>query len=67
MERENEHNQETRFLSVQETCEQFGVGKDAVYALIREGRLKVLRLGRGYRVPLSEIEAFVARELAKQG
>lgn len=50
-----------------QVCEHLNVGRDEFYRLIRTGRLKYLRLGRGYRVPASELEAFIARELERQG
>jgi excisionase family DNA binding protein len=39
-----------------------GIGRDAVYELVREGRLRAVRLGRKILIPVSELEAFVARE-----
>jgi excisionase family DNA binding protein len=39
------------------------VARDLGYRLIREGRLKAVRLGeRKLLIPASELEAFVARE-----
>jgi excisionase family DNA binding protein len=40
-----------------------GVGRDAGYRLIAEGRLRGLRLGRRVLVPRAECERFVEREL----
>lgn len=51
-------------LSVWEAARAIGVGREPFYALIREGRVKVLRIGARIRVPRAELEAFVARESA---
>ena len=42
-----------------------GVGRDAGYRLIAEGRLRALRLGRRVLIPRTECEAFVERESAR--
>ena len=39
-----------------------GVGRDAGYRLVAEGRLRALRMGRRVLIPRSECEAFVQRE-----
>ena len=44
-----------------------GVGRDAGYRLIAEGRLRSLRLGRRVLVPRLECERFVERESARSG
>ena len=41
---------------------QTGLGRDAAYQLVREGRLRSVAVGRKRLVPLGELEAFVARE-----
>lgn len=56
-----------RLLSSREARAYLNVGRDALLALIRSGKIRALRLGRGYRIPLSELEAFVQRELAQLG
>jgi excisionase family DNA binding protein len=39
-----------------------GIGRDPFYDLIREGRVKVLRIGSRIRVPRVELEEFIKRE-----
>jgi excisionase family DNA binding protein len=40
------------------------VGHDAIYQLLNEGRLRSVKLGRRRLIPLSELERFLAAELA---
>jgi excisionase family DNA binding protein len=40
-----------------------GVARDFGYQLIRDGRLRVIRAGNRFLVPVSECAAFVEREL----
>jgi excisionase family DNA binding protein len=55
---------EPLLLKPQDAFRRIGVGRDAGYRLIAEGRLRVVRLGeRRLLVPASECEAFVEREL----
>lgn len=41
-----------------------GVGHDAIYQLLNQGRLRSVKLGRRRLIPLSELERFLAEELA---
>jgi excisionase family DNA binding protein len=38
------------------------VGRDAIYLLVREGRIRSVRVGRKILIPRSELAAFVERE-----
>jgi excisionase family DNA binding protein len=40
-----------------------GVGHDAIYQLLNEGRLRSVRLGRRRLIPMSELRRFLAVEL----
>jgi excisionase family DNA binding protein len=49
--------------SVADAARTLGIGRDACYRLIRDGRLKTIRMGPGrIRVPRAELEAFLDRE-----
>ncbi len=50
-------------LTVPEVMARLRVGRHAVYALIRTGRLASLRIGRARRVPASAVESFLAQQL----
>jgi excisionase family DNA binding protein len=52
-----------RLLTVRESCNRLGISHPTLYALLNSGRIKSLKIGRARRVPSSEIDAFVRREL----
>ncbi len=39
------------------------VGHDAIYQLLRQGRLRSVKLGRRRLIPISELERFLSDEL----
>ena len=49
-----------RVLRVRDVAEHLGVQPDSVYALIRDGRLRSLRVGRVIRVPQSALSDFIS-------
>lgn len=53
-------------LEVADAAAILGMGREKVYGLIRDGRIRGLRFGRLWKVPRSELEAFVERELEAQ-
>jgi excisionase family DNA binding protein len=57
--------QEPLLLSVRDASRALGLGRDATYRLVREGRLRSVRVGRRSLVPRSELESFVEREAVK--
>jgi excisionase family DNA binding protein len=40
------------------------VGHDAIYQLLGQGRIRSVKLGRRRLIPVSELERFLAEELA---
>lgn len=54
-------------LGVREAARRLGLGRDAAYSLVREGRLRSVRVGRRVLIPRVELEAFLAREMAREG
>ncbi|MHB1739149.1 MAG: excisionase family DNA-binding protein [Actinomycetes bacterium] len=40
------------------------VGHDAIYQLLRQGRLRSVKLGRRRLIPVAELQRFLADELA---
>jgi excisionase family DNA binding protein len=56
--------EEKALLSPKEVYEAFGgaIGYNAVYELVRSGRIKSIRLGRKILVPRSELEDWLERE-----
>lgn len=54
-------------VSVREAAQLLGVGRDSTYQMVREGRLRAVRVGRKVLVPRSELAAFVEREAGGPG
>lgn len=52
----------TLLVSVRDAARELGIGRDSTYALVREGRLRSISVGRRILVPRTELEAFVERE-----
>jgi excisionase family DNA binding protein len=50
-------------LPVPVAAQRLGIGRDAAYRFVREGRLRTLSVGRRVLVPLTELEDFIRREL----
>jgi excisionase family DNA binding protein len=50
-----------RLLTVHEVAEIMRVSNMTVYRLIRAGELRAARVGRGYRIRESEVNAFLDR------
>lgn len=52
-------------LSVRQAAAELGCGRDACYRLVREGRLRSVRVGRKVLIPRTELAAFVERETSR--
>jgi len=48
--------------SVEEAAEALSLGRTKTFALIKEGRLRVIRLGKRVVVPVTELQDFLRRE-----
>lgn len=53
-------------VSVREVREITGLGETTIWKLIREGNLRVVRVGRRTLVPMSEIDALIDGRLEVQ-
>jgi excisionase family DNA binding protein len=53
-------------LTVEEAAEQLGIGRTLAYALIRNGEIESVRIGRLRRVPTTAIQDY-ARRLVNDG
>jgi excisionase family DNA binding protein len=53
---------EPLLIGVREAARLLNIGRDAAYALVREGRLRSVSVGRRVLIPRNELEAFVERE-----
>ena len=52
--------------TLDEAAEVLNIGTTLAYGLAAEGRLRAIRLGRKILVPVTEIQAFLDREMAKE-
>ena len=48
-----------------EAAEVMGIGRSKVYQLIASGDLPAIRIGASVRVPVTALEAWIARQLAE--
>jgi excisionase family DNA binding protein len=53
---------EPHLLSVRVWAAAVGVGRDRAYALVHEGRVRHVALGRSIKIPRTEVAAFAERE-----
>ena len=53
-----------RLLTIRQVCDRLQCGRTYVYALLERRTLRAVKLGRLRRVPLSELEDFIARRVA---
>jgi excisionase family DNA binding protein len=51
-------------VSPRKAAQYLGVGHDAIYQLLNQGRVRSVKLGRRRLIPMSELERFLADELA---
>ena len=49
-----------RLLAIKQVIYELGIGRTAIYELIKEGKLKTVMIGRRRLVPTEAIEEFVA-------
>lgn len=52
-----------KVLSVHQTAEELGVHYNSVYNLIKENKLKCIRIGRTIRIPYQSLEEFIKEEM----
>jgi excisionase family DNA binding protein len=53
-------------VSVEEAALLLSLGRSHVYELVQRGDIITLKLGRSRRVPVSALQAFIARQLQEQ-
>lgn len=53
-------------LSIARACDRLSIGRTTFHELVKQGRIKVFKLGRKTLVPESEIQRLVAEQLAEQ-
>ncbi len=56
---------EKRLLTVKEVCEYLNVSKPTVYRLIKEGKLKPIKIGKATRFEKEDIDKFINEQKRK--
>jgi excisionase family DNA binding protein len=51
-------------VSPRKAAQYLDVGHDAIYQLLRQGRLRSVKLGRRRLIPMTELQRFLSDELA---
>jgi excisionase family DNA binding protein len=57
---------EPLLLGVREAARELGIGRDATYRLVREGRLRSVSVAGRRLVPQRELEDFIRREVVDE-
>jgi excisionase family DNA binding protein len=58
---------EPLLLGVKAAARELGIGRDQAYALVKQGRLRSVSLGRRALIPRSELSEFIRREVNESG
>ncbi len=53
-------------LTVEEAAARLNLGRTSVFALIKNGQIASVRIGRARRIPAREVEAYAERLVAEQ-
>lgn len=54
-------------LTIRDACEQLQIGRTLLYQLCLAGAIRTVRVGsRGIRIPVAELDRFVAERLIEQ-
>lgn len=46
-------------LTTEEVMELLNIGKNAIYKLLASGELKAFRMGRNWKIPRKEVDAYI--------
>lgn len=46
-------------LTTEEVMELLNIGKNAIYKLLASGELKAFRVGRNWKIPRKEVDAYI--------
>jgi len=58
---------EKRVLTIQEASKVLRIGRDLTYDLVKDGTIPSIKLGRIYRVPIVQLNAYIAGERRATG
>lgn len=57
---------EVKLLKIPEVCDRLQLGKTKVYELIGGGELGHVKIGTAVRVPSTEVDDYIRRQIAEQ-
>lgn len=52
-------NLEQSLMTLEELCDALMIGKNAVYRLLKEGKIKTFRIGRIWKIPRSSLTEYL--------
>ena len=50
-------------LTPEEVMDYLNIGRNAVYILLNSGKLKAFRVGRNWKIPRKELDAYIDRSI----
>ena len=56
---------EKLMVSVNEACDRTGIGRSALYEMIRDGEIQSVKVGRRRLIPVTGLESLVERLIAE--
>ncbi len=59
-------NEAALLLAPSDAAQLLGCGRTHLYSLLRKGELRSIRIGRLRRIPRTEVEAYIERQLKEQ-
>jgi len=57
---------DARLLTVEEAARRLSLGRTTLYALLKDGQITSVRVGRLRRIPAEALDAYTARLIAEQ-
>jgi len=58
---------DARLLTVEEAARRLSLGRTTLYALLKDGQIASVRVGRLRRIPAEALHSYTARLIAEQG
>lgn len=52
-------------LTVDEVLDYLGIGRNSMYGLLKNGDIKAFRIGRKWKIPLKEVDAYIDRSVSE--
>lgn len=52
-------------LSVEEAMEELQIGKNAIYDILRSGKLKGFKIGRNWKIPRKSINKYIDKNIER--